>query len=472
MYTTNKRNRPIFFPIDRNWYYLGARDAPTVRQAEIIQRPPGVYIGPFTGPPPIKNTANQNEDHNWRRKEEKRYREEVAISERNRPESKAESKYNGYINKQHRYKKSVADGDPKETDGRESNEMDNNTRRRFEALHIPEWIEIRNIPDEEPPRPYRGPGPFEAPWRPRPNQTTPSTPTNNEIRRVTTEQEPPNRIRGMRLPRPRDVLDTSHDEDTAQYPPPIRGETREEMWKTPYPTASRINHEGSSPPKTEAQSGPQHPRNTANTRGHSGNRHPPTAIRASPRQSSSSSPETPRPPRDSGLGDVLVDEPILSRRGPGACDESSEDSQDNAAAVAALLEYGRSIREDNARDRSTDSSGSSAGDTTRPGRPRMRGFARPRSYVLRDEVYVGPTDVQNMWRDDTDHACQNCKDGSRCWCPIREDLLPDNNGRTPRSRQLRRCKSCLKTFVIVGNSRQRCCGNWMTSRTPQTSPER
>ena len=400
----------------------------------------------------------------------------MAISERNRPESKAESKHNGYINKQHRYKESVADGDPKgtdlsqgkeKTDGRESNEMDSNTRRRLEALHMLERAEIRGIPDEEPRRPYRGPGPFVTPWRPRPNQTTPSTPANNEIRRVTTEQ-----ACGMWLPRPRDVPGTSHDEDTARYPPPVRGETREEMWKTPYPTALRTNHEGSSPPKTEAQSGPQHPRNTANARGHSGNRHPPTAIRASPRQSSSSSPETPRPPRDSGLGDILVDEPVLPRRGPGACDESSEDSQDNAAAVAALLEHGRSIREDNARDRSTDSSGSSAGDTTRPGRPRMRGFARPRSYVLRDEAYVGPTDIRNMWRDDTDHACQNCKDGSRCWCPIREDLLPDNNGRTPRSRQLRRCKSCLKTFVIVGNSRQRCCGNWMTSRTPQASPER
>ena len=158
----------------------------------------------------------------------------MAIPERNWPESKAESKHVGYINKQHRHNKPVADGDPKETDGQKSNVMDNNTRRRFEALHIPEWIEIRNILDEEPPRPYQGPGPFEAPWRPRPNQTTPSTPTNNEIRRVTTEQGPPSRARGMRLPRPGDMIATPNDGNTAQYPPPIRGETREEMWKTPY----------------------------------------------------------------------------------------------------------------------------------------------------------------------------------------------------------------------------------------------
>ena len=470
IYSTNKQNRPIFFPIDRNWYYLGARNAPTVRQVEIVQRPPGIYIGPFTGPPPAENTANQNEDHNWRRKWEKRCQEEMAIPERNWPESRAESKHDGYINKQHRYNRPVADGDPRETVDRKSNVMDNNTRRRFEALHIPEWIEIRNIPDEEPPTPYQGPGPFEAPWRPRLNQTTPSTPTSNEIRRVTTEQGPPSRVRGMRLPRPGDMIDTPDDGNTAQYPPPIRGETREEMWKTPYPTASRTNHEGSSPPKAEAQPGLRHLRDITNAGGH-GARHPPTTVRASPRQSSSSSPETPRTPRDSGLEDVLVNTPVLSRSNPRTRNDSSENSQDDAAAVAALLEYGRSIREENARDRSTDSSESSAGDATRPGRPRIRGLARPRSYILRDEIYVEPTDIRNMRQNDTDHACQNCKDGSRCWCPIREDLLPDNNGRTPRSRQLRRCKSCQKTFIIIGNSRQKCCGSWI-SGTPQTSPER
>ena len=81
IYSMNRRDRPIFIPIDRNWYYLGARDAPSVRQAEVMQRPPGVYIGPFTGPFPIKNIANHNKDHNWRRKEGKQYRGEVAISE-------------------------------------------------------------------------------------------------------------------------------------------------------------------------------------------------------------------------------------------------------------------------------------------------------------------------------------------------------------------------------------------------------
>ena len=460
-----KQDRKVFFPTDRGWYYLGARDAPTVRQIETIQRPPGIYIGPFTSPLPIKNTADQNEDHNWRRKEEKRYREEVAISERNWPKSEAENKYNEYVNKQHRYNKSVANEKSKRTGDRNTNEMDDNTRRRFEALQIPEWIEIRNVPDEEPPRPYQGPGLFEAPWRPRPNLTIPPAPTNDEIRRVTTEQELSNHMRGIRPPRPQDMLDTSYDEDTTQHPPPIRSETREEMWKTPYPVASRANQGDSSPPKQL--------RDITNTGSHGGNRHPSTAtIRVNPRQSSSSSPENPRPPRGAGFQDVLIDEPILLGGNPREHGESSGDSQDNATAVAALLEYGRSIREANARDRSTDSSESSAGDTTRTGRPRIRGLGRPRSYIVRDEVYVGPTDVRDIRQNDTDHACQRCKDGSRCWCPIREDLLPDNNGRTPKSRQLRRCKSCRKQFVIPGNSRQKCCGNWITSRTPQTSPER
>ena len=466
-----KQDRPVFFPTDRGWYYLGARDAPTVRQIETVQRPSGVYIGPFTSPLPVKNTTNQDEDHNWRRKKETRYQKEVAISEGNWPKSETENEYNEYINKQHRHNKSVANEKSRRADGRNINKMDGNTRRRFEALQIPERIEIRNIPDEEPPRPYQGPGQFEAPWRPRPNPTIPSATTNNEIRRVMTEQEPSNHMRGIRPPRPRDTLNTSYDEDTTQYLPPIRGETREEMWKTPHPAASRISRGNSSPP-TETQPGPRQLRNITNIGSHDDNRHPSTAIRVNPRQSSSSSPEDPRPPRGAGFQDILIDEPILMGSNPRAHGESSEDSQDNATAVAALLEYGRSIREENVRDRSTDSSSSSAGDTTRTGRPRVRGLGRPRSYIVRDEVYVGPTDVRDIRQDDTDYACQWCKDGSRCWCPIREDLLPDNNGRTPKSRQLGRCRSCRKQFVILGNSRQKCCGNWVTPKTPQASPER
>ena len=34
----NMTDRPVFIPTDRNWCYLGSRDAPSVRQVEIIQR--------------------------------------------------------------------------------------------------------------------------------------------------------------------------------------------------------------------------------------------------------------------------------------------------------------------------------------------------------------------------------------------------------------------------------------------------
>ena len=470
-YSTNKRDRPIFIPIDRNWYHLGARDAPSVRQAEIIQRPPGIYIGPFTKPLPIKHVINHNKDHNWRRKEGEQYRGEVAISEENWPKPRAGRKHDEYINKQHHHEESVAAKTPRSTDVRESNDMDNKTRRRFEPLHIPEWIEIRNIPDEEYPRPYQGPGLFAAPWRSRPNQTTSTTSTDDEIRRITVAPTSTNRILGIRPPRHTGTLNTSHDEDTAQYPPPIKDETIEEMRRTPYPTAARTNHRGPSPPKAEAQPEPQPLRDITNNEDHGRGQNPPhMAARTRPRQSSSSSPETPRPLQNS-IRDILDDEPVLPRNNPWTRGESDEDSQDNASAVAALLEHGRSIREESTRDRSTDSSESSAGDTARPGRPRTRGLARPRSYMLRDEVYVGLTDLRNMRQDDTNHACQECKDGSRCWCPIRGGS-PGTNRRTPRSRQLRKCRSCRKTFVIVGNSRQWCCEGWVPSGTPHTSPER
>ena len=62
----------------------------------VLSRSPRRTVGPL----PIKSTANQNEDHNWRRKEGKQYRGEVAISKGNRPEPRAERKNDEYINKQ------------------------------------------------------------------------------------------------------------------------------------------------------------------------------------------------------------------------------------------------------------------------------------------------------------------------------------------------------------------------------------
>ena len=195
---------------------------------------------------------------------------------------------------------------------------------------------------------------------------------------------------------------------------------------------------------------------------------PSSAARANLRQPSSSSPETPQHqarninPRNhrnnqGPFRDILDDEPVLPMSNLRTRDESDEDSQGNASTTATFAGYGRDDREEGTGNRSSDSSGSSTRDA-RLGRPPTRGFARTRSYMIRDEAYVGLTDLQNI----TNHICQECKNGSRCWCPIREEST-NTNGRGPRSRRLDRCRSCGKMYVIIGNSRQWCCEDWVSS---------
>ena len=101
-YSITGKDRPIFIPIDRNWYHLRARNAPLVRQSEFIQRPPGVYIGPFNNAPPTENVADHNKDHNWRRKEESPHHRKEAVLKKNWPKPRANHKHDEYISKQHR----------------------------------------------------------------------------------------------------------------------------------------------------------------------------------------------------------------------------------------------------------------------------------------------------------------------------------------------------------------------------------
>ena len=243
----------------------------------------------------------------------------------------------------------------------------------------------------------------------------------------------------------RDMQGSLRDEDTAQYPPPTKDETLEEMRRTRYPTAARIN------------------------------------LRRSP----SSSPEAPRPRTRSidsrdhrnnqdSFQDILDDEPVLPMRNLRTRDEPDEGSQGNASTAATFEGHGRNDREESMGDHSSDSSGSSMRDAAQFGRSPRRGLTRPRSYVLRDEAYVALTDLRNTRPNNTNHICQECKNGSRCWCPIREES-PNTNGRGPRSRRLDRCISCGKMYVIIGNSRQWCCQGWVSSRVthilaPSRSP--
>ena len=68
-YVIMKSDRPVFTPMSSDWFYLGSRDAPLVRQGEPIKRPAEIYIAPFNDKIfPAGNITNQSEDHNWRRR--------------------------------------------------------------------------------------------------------------------------------------------------------------------------------------------------------------------------------------------------------------------------------------------------------------------------------------------------------------------------------------------------------------------
>ena len=45
----NVKQRPVFFPMSPDWFHLGSHCAPIARQVEPMQRPMGVYLGPFDG---------------------------------------------------------------------------------------------------------------------------------------------------------------------------------------------------------------------------------------------------------------------------------------------------------------------------------------------------------------------------------------------------------------------------------------
>ena len=82
-----KKDRPVSISMSLDRFYLRSRDAPLVRQVKHIERPAGIYIGPFKDKiVPARNITNQSEDHNWRRRKKKNsYPTEEAILERNWP---------------------------------------------------------------------------------------------------------------------------------------------------------------------------------------------------------------------------------------------------------------------------------------------------------------------------------------------------------------------------------------------------
>ena len=206
----------------------------------------------------------------------------------------------------------------------------------------------------------------------------------------------------------------------------------------------------------------------------------PTTTRANLRQSPSSSPEAlsgTQPLTDitnsadyhgsqDSFRDILDNKPVLSVGTLNIRDESNEnyhadhDTSDNTSTTATFAGHGNDDSEEGTGDHSSDSNGSPTSSAARFGRsPRRGSTSRPRSYILRDEPYVGLTDIRDTRATNPNHACRVCRNGSRCWCPIRES--PNTNGRGPRSRRLDRCGSCGKMYVILGTSRQWCCHGWI-----------
>ena len=59
----NVNHRPVFFPLPMspNWFHLGSSCAPIARQVEPVQRPLGVYLGPFNGSTKTGKTQNEAE---------------------------------------------------------------------------------------------------------------------------------------------------------------------------------------------------------------------------------------------------------------------------------------------------------------------------------------------------------------------------------------------------------------------------
>ena len=142
-----------------------------------------------------------------------------------------------------------------------------------------------------------------------------------------------------------DILSPAYDEDSAQYPQPIKDETLDERRRTRYPTAARANlrQSLSSSPET----GPRPLTDITNTEGHNDGQS--SAARANLRQPSSSSPETPQHqarnvnPRNNrnnqgSFRDILDDEPVLPMSNLRTRDESDEDSQGNASTTHTYLQ--------------------------------------------------------------------------------------------------------------------------------------
>ena len=115
-----RQERPVFIPTSQDWGHSHERH------------------------------NKQNEDYDWRRRKKNSHYTEEAVFDKNWPKPRTRDKHDTCINKQHRTDKSVPRQISKKADGHQIvDNMNNSSRARLQARHLPEWIPIRNIPDVE-----------------------------------------------------------------------------------------------------------------------------------------------------------------------------------------------------------------------------------------------------------------------------------------------------------------------------------
>ena len=234
-------------------------------------------------------------------------------------------------------------------------------------------------------------------------------------------------------------------------------------------------------------------------------------MRAILRRSSSPSPEDPtgssRPQVDSldvtsnydhqnPFCDTLMTEPVLLGDSPEAEDNlgtndkidgdpqttcNDQETPNNNSTTATFAGCGGNEGESGVGNYSIMRGAVSDGSSTE-GAARTR--TRPLSWILRGDSYVALNDFcchENSWANRANHNCQICKDGSRCWCPVRNHTPratpPDANSqqqhrRRSRRQSLSRCSSCGKMYIVRDTSCQWCCYGWVSGSSGSSSPDR
>ena len=336
------------------------------------------------------DTTNESEDHNWRqRNNTSRTRE--AVYEGNWPHPEEQGGHDIYINNQHPHNAQIS----RKTDGHQIiNIMDNSLRNRLRAIHLNEWIPIRDELDEEPPDRSQLQRPHTISGRPIPARAVANETMGDDVaRRITIDYGVTRRTLFPELPPPRyasEATGLSDEEDETKHLSRVMsGDIGQDL----NPPAKQPSPSTTESPTDPPQQNPNDPGNTNNRDTHDSFR------------------------------DILETKPVLPKATPDARDTSDsndgtdEDDQGSADDISTTPFFTGHGREEGAGPYySSDSGGLSTGKAGRHGRE----VRRPESVILHVDSYVGLTDFRrhrDLWVANADHICRTCHDGSRCWYP-------------------------------------------------------